>query len=364
MISLKENKIDGYFQILTIDIQSLQVWWKALLLILSNIFAIPAIIVGIIFGYYLWSASMFIAMIISIGYHLCQTTNFCIFGMVLDDWQKTDHTTAASILALSIFLLYIYRPIKNFHHNKKKYYHLNNNNNYNDDDNPEIIIHNHNCNLETLNKLEYDHILKDEDRIKICFKCRGTNPQLLYDWQSVILLYIYIFFIIVVINAYPLTTQSFVLVIVFGITFALLKILVIEEGNPIYLKNRFHFPSLITGIILIIISLIFYFFDNYYIYWALHSLWHVFSDIGLMFILIGTSKDLIQWFTFLDILKFLWKKTKNYCQIFNCCCKVKKNNNNKHNHHHHHHHNHNHHSSYIINKDISELENDYEEYIS
>src|SRR6185436_17474083 len=125
MLSLKINKIDGYSHIMSIDVASLHVWWKALFLVLSNLFAIPAIIVGFRLGFYLWGSAIFVSMLISMAYHLCQTTDYCLFGMTLDDWQKTDHTSAGSLLAMAIILFYIYRPKPHTHYQIKDYHNLN-----------------------------------------------------------------------------------------------------------------------------------------------------------------------------------------------------------------------------------------------
>lgn len=319
MLSFKiDNKIDGYSHIMSIDVASLQVWWKAIILVFSNLAAIPAIIVGFKLGQYLFSSAIFVSMLISMAYHLCQTTEYCLFGMTLDDWQKTDHTSAGTLLAFVIILFYIYRPKIHVHYKIKDYHYLNDitiDNHYNNH-------HHHNNDnkkqhhLGPRPHLDYDDNLNKSDKKKICFKCRGINPQMLYDWQSVVLVYFYIFLIIVTINAIPLTTQSFLIIINFGVIIALLKILVIEEGDPKYLNHRFHRSSLITGIVLVVISLIFYFIDGYLDYWLFHSLWHLFSYIGFLFIILGTSYDIDGWFSFVDILKFLWNKTK--------CCKFKK----------------------------------------
>lgn len=303
MITWHSSEIDGYSHISHIDVANLREWWKVLILVFSNLFAIPAIIYGFIMGFYVWGMSILIAMLISMGYHLCQTTDFCIFGMSLYTWQETDHISAASILGMSILLFFLYRP-----HRKKKYI--------------------SSSNMGPESSLEYDNILNKKDKAKICFNCRGVDPVMAYDWQSVSVIYLYIFIIIVTILTLPLTTQSFVIVIIFGVLAALFKILVIEEGDPSYLEKRFHLPSLITGIVLIVISLVFYFIDGYMIYWLFHGLWHVFSFVGFLFLLMGVSKDLPGWFNFIDVLKYLWKKIKLFFMIMCCCkCRKKKDNN-------------------------------------
>jgi hypothetical protein len=301
------TRIDGYQEISSIDVNDLKEWWKVLLLVFSNLFAIFPIIYAYIMGYYLWGTSIFVAMLVSMGYHLCQTTDFCIFGMNLNTWQETDHITAATILAMSILILFLYRPIKN----KNKY----------GEDNG--IISNKYGNLSPDQKLSFDKNLRLRDKTKICFNCRGVDPIMIYDWQSEVIVFIYIFVIVITINALPLTTQSFLIVIIFGLLYALLKIVVFEEGDPSYLKERFHLPSLIIGIVFIIISLIFYFIDGYILYWLFHPLWHLFSFIGFLFFVIGISKDLDGWFNFNDILRFLLKRTKS-CLTICCCCKFRK----------------------------------------
>lgn len=298
MITNSKTVVDGYVSIHSIDVASLRVWWKALLLVLSNFLAIPAVIYGYALGFYIWASAILIAMIISIFYHLCQTTDFCLFGMTLNDWQITDHRSAGSILAISILLFFLYRPIP-----PKRIY---------DEYNPKTF--------GSPSELEYDDLLSNKDKNKVCFRCRGVNPHMVYDWQSTVILYFYIFVIILATTALPLTMQSFVIIIVFGVIMAFIKIVIIEEGNPDYLNHRFYFPALFFGLILIIISLAFYFIDSYYAYEYFHSLWHVFSNIGLLFVLIGTSWDVIGWFNIRMILSYGWIKTKKFFKSICCCC--------------------------------------------
>jgi hypothetical protein len=243
-------------------------------------------------------------MLVSMGYHLCQTTTFCIFGMPLYKWQETDHITAGSILAFSILIFFLYRPVK-----RKR-----------------ILFDDDDYKLGPKASLAYDPILRTKDRVKTCFEYRGVNSVMMYDWQSEFFILSYIYVIIIAITALPLTMQSFVIIISYGVLCALLKIVLFEEGDPPGLKDRFHLPSLITGLVLIAISLVFYFIDGYLLYWLFHPLWHIFSFVGFLFFLIGISKNLNGWFGFLSILKFLWKRTKNFLMICGCCtcCNYKK----------------------------------------
>jgi len=320
MLSLHHTNQDGYSLISNIDVESLHHWWKALLLISSNLFAIPAIIISIILGGYLWSYSLLISMIVSIFYHLCQCTDYCVFITNLDSYQKIDHSSAGIILAMSLLLFYIYRPSK-----KHKYYYKTKLK-YN---NIDYLLHEEHkrkhIRLGPKNSLYYDEDLPPNAKNKVCFGCRGRNPIMVYDWQSLFIVITYIFVVIFTIYAIPLTTQSFLIIILFGVLVALIKIFVIEEGNPEYLENRFDFKNLLVGVILIIFSLIFYFIDAYMAYYAFHSLWHMFFNIGAFFLFIGTTKDLDGWLDSKDIFIYLWRKIKN---LFNCChcgcCKKKK----------------------------------------
>lgn len=327
MISIQQDRTDGFVNIATIDIASLHVWWKALILILSNLAAIPAIIISIVLGFYVWSYAILISMVVSIMYHLCQTTDYCIFEMPLDSWQRIDHITASFMLAMSILLFYIYRPGKKPKAIPKQI--KTKNLNYNDFllDIIEPDKKKRKKKLGPRDGLYFDDSLSSNDKNKICFGCRGLNPQQVYDWQSIFLIFTYIFVIIITIQAIPLTTQSFLIILIFGIIFALIKIFIIEEGNPEYLKNRFHFPNLIAGTVLVIFGLIFYFIDAYIEYWLFHSLWHFFVYIGVLYVFIGTTYDIPGWFDSKDIFIFIWQKIKFLFKIFNCfcsCCKNKK----------------------------------------
>lgn len=303
MISNSHTIIDGYVSISSIDLASINNWWSCLLLVVSNFFAIPAVIYGYALGFYLWATAILVAAIVSIFYHLCQTTNYCLFGLSLTEYQIFDHRTAGSILAISILLFFLYRPIP-----------------------PKRLADDYNQKFYgSASKMSYDELLTPNDRNKVCYGCRGSDDRMLYDWFGVVTLYSYIFVIILVTTALPLTTQSFVLIIIFGVILSMIKIVVFEEGNPVYLHGRFYFPALIFGIILVIISLVFYFIDSYVSYEIFHSLWHVFSNIGLLFVLIGVSYNISGWFNIRTILKYGWKKTMDFC----CCCKDIKNNKNK-----------------------------------
>jgi hypothetical protein len=327
MISIQQDRIDGFVNIHTIDVASLHVWWKALLLIISNLAAIPAIAVSIVLGFYVWAYAIFISMFVSIFYHLCQTTDYCIFEMPLDSWQRIDHITASFMLAMSILLFYIYRPGKKTKALTKQI--KTKNLNYNDFllDMVEPDKKKRKKKLGPKDNLYFDDSLSSKDKNKICFGCRGLNPHMVFDWQSIFLIFTYIFVIIITIQAIPLTTQSFLIILIFGIIFSLVKIFIIEEGNPEYLHNRFHFPNLIAGTVLVIFGLIFYFIDAYIEYWLFHSFWHFFVYIGVLYVFIGTTYDIPGWFDSKDIFIFLWQKIKFLFQIFNCfcsCCKTKK----------------------------------------
>lgn len=330
MLSLYHPTIDGYSYISNIDVASLHQWWKALLLVLSNFFAIPAIIISIRLGGYLWSYSLLISMIVSIFYHLCQCTDYCVFITNLDSYQRIDHVSAGIILAMSLLLFYIYRPSKT--HKLHKYYKPKLKYNYGNDFLIDIHEEHHkrkHIRLGPKNSLYFDDDLSPSSKNKVCFSCRGVNPLMVYDGQSIFIVITYIFVVVFTIYAIPLTTQSFLIIILFGVLFALIKIFVIEEGNPEYLENRFDFKNLLIGVILIIISLIFYFIDAYMAYWLFHSLWHLSFNIGALFLFLGVTRDVDGWFDSSDIFKYIWMKIKHSFKIFNCCrhctcCKKKK----------------------------------------
>lgn len=142
------------------------------------------------------------------------------------------------------------------------------------------------------NSLYHDEAYTENDRKKTCFECRGINTVMVYDWQSIFVTYVYLFVVFMTIEILPLTLQSFVIIIVFGVLVALLKIVIIEEGDPSYLNERYDATCLFIGFALVVISLAFYFIDGYMDYWIFHSLWHIFSFIGFAFIVIGVTRDL------------------------------------------------------------------------
>ena len=70
--------------------ESLQTWYYALALISSNFFAIPLFIYCHKHAIFLLAVATFVAMILSLLYHTCQTLDIC-FGMHLSTLTLCDH---------------------------------------------------------------------------------------------------------------------------------------------------------------------------------------------------------------------------------------------------------------------------------
>src|SRR5690348_9757174 len=88
----------------SLDLESLRVWYIALLLIASNLPGFLTVIYGYTISEYVVSVAVFVAMIISIFYHLCQTTNYC-FMISLSLWTLADHISAPSMAAMIMIFL-------------------------------------------------------------------------------------------------------------------------------------------------------------------------------------------------------------------------------------------------------------------
>lgn len=258
----------------SLELESLQYWPIALCLILSNFFGWPAFYVALRKKRWIVAASILIAIIWSIFYHICQSTTYC-FTLNLTIWTMSDHISAPSMMAMLIILIVNPRilvyinplaPGSRFQNNKQ--------------DN--IIL------LEGRNEEE------EEEKKKLINKTTQNEREVantFYDAWMAVTTYCYLFLVILATFAHPFSMQNFIIVISFGLAVVFLKLLIIDECRPENLDERISLPDLIIGVILIGISLVFFVLDSWVLYWIFHSLWHIFSFVGVYFFIIGMTND-------------------------------------------------------------------------
>ena len=118
----------------------------------------------------------------------------------------------------------------------------------------------------------------------------GGEDNSVYDlWSSSIV----IFTMVVIVGAtiaHPVSMQAFIIAIAFGLGIIYYKIVILDRGIVEPLEERVSAPDLIIGIVLLVISLVFFVLDSFVFYWGLHPLWHALSGIAVPFYASGVSK--------------------------------------------------------------------------
>ncbi len=277
--------------------ESHQIWWQALLLIGSNIFAIPAIWVAYRLKLYLLGTSIITSFIISVVYHSCRSTEMC-FTHPLKMWRLLDHIAANSLLAFLILFVinyvnysfnpFLYNVIKSSSEKEDVYKDI-------EDGIP-------------IAKRKTRYYYENED--KMFSKYTGRMPIMAYDGWSITISYAYIFIVISSVLSYPFHIQSFIIVIAFGLVFIFFKFILIDETDIKYMRKRIHTSSLVFGIILSFTSILFFLGDSqgdkYFIF---HSLWHAFTYTGPFFIIMGLTKDLDNWYSLKGMFRYIRNHT-------------------------------------------------------
>lgn len=253
-----------------LELEKLQYWPIATALIFSNFFGWPAVIICLQKKRWIEAAAIGIAIIWSLFYHICQSTTYC-FTLNLTIWTMSDHISAPAMMAMLIILIV----------------------------NPRIITYinpltpavrfldiKKGINTSSVDEGGGGEGITKKNRVKI-----RTEADTFYDAWLAITTYCYIFLVILATFAHPFSMQNFVIVISFGLSVVFLKFIIIDECRPENLDERISLPDLILGIILICISLIFFVLDSWVLYWIFHSLWHMFSFLGVYFFIIGMTAD-------------------------------------------------------------------------
>jgi hypothetical protein len=281
--------------------QAHEVWWKALLLIGSNLLALPAIVFNFYMRIYVLGISLTGSMIVSIIYHTCSAGTFC-FSHPLNMWRLLDHIAANSLLAmLFLFVINYARQRARKLIKITKSLAAASSSSYNNV---------RQSSRQTRTGIYDNDLIEDIEREIL--KYYEQLPVMIYDAWSAIITWVYIFIVIASVLAHPFSIQSFIIIITFGLIFIFFKFTLVDEGNISYLLPRIKKGYLITGIILSFGSLIFFFLDtdkqHHYIF---HSLWHALLFLGVLFYSIGLTYDHPKWKKISYITETI-KKRLNY----------------------------------------------------
>lgn len=231
-------------------------WYIAFFLIGTNLAALA----GSVYFYRVGLTGELVAllgsMVVSMFYHTCQTTSVC-FHLGLERWTISDHFTAPALLAAIA--------------------------------------------IATVNSYSIDAVMQHFRQawaVGTTAVTKGEFPELFardaalnYKWTAGIT-WAYVIVTFLSTMCHPYSMQNFLIVIAFGMCVILFKIAIIDNGNPENIQRRISLPDFITGLVLIAISLVYFVLDGFFYYWQFHSLWHLFSYLGVYFYAAGITKGL------------------------------------------------------------------------
>jgi hypothetical protein len=242
---------------------------KAVLLIGSNLFMIPPIIFGYKIQSFYVATNLLVTMVVSILYHTCDSTSACLGGISVDKWRTLDHMFANNAIVMVFIILIQFDKSRM------------------DDDTTELQS-NTQSNELTGQKIDQRKALErtNQEKFRYYFMLR--------DWGEVIrTLYTYAVIIYVFLRPTDETITPFVIMI--GNMALYIKIIMLSNKND-DLFNNFYWQSLIIGLVMGIISIVFYCIDNLHgLYWLWHSLWHILGFSSLYFIQMGMTRHRKNW---------------------------------------------------------------------
>lgn len=231
---------------------SLESWYAALFLILSNLSYLPSII----FLYRRLHCAFFatngvLTMFISTLYHICQTLDYCFYQNILY-WTILDRIYAFNLLAM-IFLFTIYN------------------------------------NPERLKKQTKRNRLASEGKDGTYRYFREEN--MIYDTWTATITVLYMGIVVMAVFANPFDMRGYMIGVGFGLSLIFFKLAVLDSSREMDgFVEKISWPDLLVAIILIAIGFVFFMLDDYMSYWVSHPLWHLFGGIGSYFYLAGLSK--------------------------------------------------------------------------
>lgn len=277
-------------------------WYWALLLVIGNTAGVPLLVITYKTGFYFLFSIAFASMIVSMFYHLCQTTNQCV-GYILFQWVQSDHVTATALMAYFLFFFFVSRSTKQILKTREK-------NRIRGEDG--LKAHRVNDPHYTLPKIptSTDGGGGGGDTVH---EIHFHEENMIYDaFSSSSVVAIFVFIVLQVI-AHPFSYHAFINVLTFTLLLGLFKYAVIDECVPKNLKGRLSWPELIIGIFLALIGLTCYVLDSYTTYEVLHTLWHIFIYLALYFLFIGLIRNTPHFYSY---WKFIYDGT---FRCFRCC---------------------------------------------
>lgn len=232
-----------------IDLDTLNIWYAQIFLILSNLSYIPVSLYLCYLGYGVGGIIILFSALISYFYHQCQTTRFCPF-YTLDTWTMVDHITATMDLAylflftISVFCLvnekYSTIPTRRY---KKSYYHT--------------------------------HLSLGENTF--------------HDSWGAAVFVVYFFVVVLSTIDNPYSSQNYIVAVVFGLAIIFVQVFVINEARLNRAKDIVSVPELIGALILFVVSMVCFFIDGW-LYWLPHSFWHALAGVGMLLYTIALTK--------------------------------------------------------------------------
>lgn len=220
-------------------------WYQTLFLLLPHLLLIPSIILSYTRRMPIVFVQLIVTFIFSSSYHLCKSTDACLFGGSLLSWTQLDYIYAFSqILVIFILLL-----LGSFSTNSIKWF-------------------------TEMYGLKY-----------------AKRQQF---WTTIIVLALIAFDILIVLTrlqslSTPLTQQTAYIIIAAAAAGVLIKITLIDEGK-FNIFSRYDTRYLLVGGLLLIPAIIFFLLESPTYYWIYHSLWHIFAFIAIFFLILGSDK--------------------------------------------------------------------------
>lgn len=230
-------------------------WYAAFFLISTNLIYLLPTIYAYRIRQPIVATVIWVAMLISMTYHLCQTAGMCFLGTIYD-WTFSDHIYALTMVSILIFFA-IFNPVVKIVGQEKR---------------------------------ESAQIWNSRD-----LSSSGFYPEkeenLIYDSWGATLMIVYFAVVYLSVRAHPYSMQSYLISITFGISLIFFKLLCVNLGETDHFSERVSGPDLGIAIVILVAGLVFFLLDSYITYWISHSIWHVLGGLGAYFYLAGLSRN-------------------------------------------------------------------------
>lgn len=278
-------------------------WYCQFFLITSNLFGIAAIYTLFRLGFSIVGVSVLIAVVDSIGYHMCQSMGSCFLSNLFT-WTIIDHISAPAMLAMIVIFTINSRSAAMIRATHRALLSKMMN---------EVKTLDSAAGLPQVGEKEKNGEedgsvfvgVESSSKYNYYYSQVYIEENTTYDAWSATIVYVYIFVAIQATLNHPFSMQAFLIVISFGLGAVFFKIIVIDGGDISDTAKRISIPELVIGVVLIGISLIFFVLDGIFPdqYWILHSLWHALSFTGVYFYALGITKNTPNWYSPYGIVK-------------------------------------------------------------